>query len=550
MDDSKSERAKSPDIPVFAQAGANGHALATHAAIAGTFGRAKLDGDGGVALVGDSGSAIGGDYAILTGSGPEVTLICGDRGITFAADTSRELTVGEEGIVVAMKPAERVTTGRNAIVVLMEQSDFGPMVAVGEGSLVIVRVSRDQVGLGQAEICIARPGQAGLIENIPCVFWGSKFVDSRTDPATFKDYQRRLEQNDEHWVLGSLEHMQSVDSGEIDDDVSNVSASQPEPSPLAERIDPLTCERKIILCNRETSDAYVLTDRLVAKEWDADPRSLNGIFGLLWGIGDPRAAVLGYGEQWALVEVDSFIPTAPVDHCGHPGAVKFEEGLLVHVGTRGEILGKLIELGVEPDRLIGQVHRVGDGGHVEAGPFGAAFAGARGWAMAGQSGTAVAGESGFAEASAYGCARVGFRGIAVTDADGSSFARVGGVAVSRGKRLGYAGVAGRGLAVGDGRFKRVVAGSRGAAVSTAHGSRMTILSGAVAIGWGDISARSDCVAVSLDGTVEGSYGTLIVACHYDAQGTRRYVSGMVGVDGIMPDTRYCVRDGALHPFVE
>jgi hypothetical protein len=320
---------------------------------------------------------------------------------------------------------------------------------------------------------------------------------------------------------------------------------------VGERIDPITCERKIILCSSSPSQASFTADGLVvAKEWDADPTSLDGIFGLLWGIGDPAAAGLGYGWNWALVEVESYVATAPPDRRGYPGAVKFEEGILLDDGAYLRMLEKLIELGVDPERLIGQINRTGDGSHVEAGDFGAAFAGARGWAMAGQSGTAVAGESGFAEASAYGCARVGFRGIAITDADGSSFARVGGVAVSRGKRLGYAGVAGRGLAVGDGRFKRVVAGSRGAAVSTAHGSRMTILSGAVAIGWGDISARSDCVAVSLDGTVEGSYGTLIVACHYDAQGTRRYVSGMVGVDGIMPDTRYCVRDGALHPFVE
>jgi len=544
MDDPSDESAKSPDIPVFARAGADGHALATHAAIAGTFGRARLDGYGGVALVGASGSASGGDYAILAGSGPEVTLVCGDRGIAFAADTSRHLTVGDEGIAVAMKPAERITTGRYAIVVLMEQSGRGPIVTVGEGSLVIVRLSADQVGLDQAGICLARPGQAGLIENTPCLFLNGGFVDSGTDPSHLEHYQRYLAQNDEQWLLRSVE---AVEAG---DRVADLSASQPEPSRSAGWIDPLTCERKIVLCNRSPSEAYVLTDRLVAKEWDADPSSLNGIFGLLWGIGDPRAAVLGYGEQWALVEVGSFVPTAPVDHHGHPGAVKFDEGLLLQEGTHQDILEKLIELGAEPDRLIGQVCKRGDGGDADAGPFGAALAGARGWARAGQGGTAVVGESGFAQAGPFGLAHASERGIAISGACGKSWARLGGVAVSQGKRYGSAIVVGRGLAVGDGRFKRVVAGNRGAAISTAHGSRITTMTGAVAIGWGDIKAGSDCVAVALDGTVAGGLGTLLVGSYHDAAGTRQFVSAVVGQDGILPDTRYCVRGAALQPCAE
>ena len=538
MDDSSSEGAKSSNIPAFAQAGTNGLARATRAAIAGMLGHAKLDGDGGVALVGDSGSARGGDYAILAGSGPDVDLACGDRGIAFAADTSRALTVGDEGFVIAMKTAERVTTGKNAIIVLMEQWGPGPMVTVGEGSLVIIR-------LKGGEICIAMPGQAGLIENTPCVFWDGEFVDAGTDPEHVARYQRNVAENEERWLLRILEFF------EVSDEVSDVSASQPEPTLMGERIDPLTCERKIILCSPAQSEAsFTAEGRVVATEWDADPRSLNGIVGLLWGIGDPYKAALHYDWKWTLVEVDSYVPTAPPDRRGHPGAVKFEEGSVLYQGTSLTILEKLIELGAEPDRLIGQIHRTGDGGHVKAGPFGAAVAGARGSAMAGQGGTAVAGESGFAKAGAFGCARAGFRGIAISDADGSSFARFGGVAVSRGKRYGYAGVAGPGLAVGDGRFKKVIAGSSGAAIATAHGGLMRIAIGAVAIGWGDIKASTKCVAVTLDGTIAGGDGTLLVACHYNAHGARRYVSAIVGRDGILPDTRYCVRDGVLQPYIE
>lgn len=542
MVSSRSEGTEATEIPAFAHAGTWGYARATRAAIAGYYGRAELVDTGGVALVGESGRAEGREYAILAGSGPNAMLQCGDRGIAFAADTSRELTVGDEGIVIAMKPAERVTTGKHSIVVLMDADTRGPIVTVGEGSLIIKRFD--------GKFVVAMPGEVGLIENAPCLSDGAEFLDAGTNPYVFENYLREL--NISEYVHLERFMLESLGLSEISGEVSDNSAAEPAPAsaPTAERIDPLTHDRKIILCKRSPDGAIVGDDYVVALQWDPDPTSLDGVFGLLWGIGDPAAVGLGYGERWVLVEVDSYVPTSPADHLGHPGAIKFRDGVILQTGSYFEILEKLIELGVEPDRLIGRVQRVGDGGRAEAGRFGAAIAGARGWASADRSGAAVVGENGFAEAGTYGFANAGYRGIAITDADGSSFARVGGVAVSRGKRYGYAGVAGRGLAVGDGRFKRLVAGSRGAAVSTGSGSNIRTMSDAVAIGRGDLQLRSDCVGVAMDGTLSGTTGALLVGCYHDAVGQRRYAVAMVGRDGILPDTRYGVREGCLTPVDE
>lgn len=541
MDDSDSERAKFPSILGFSQTGAHGFSRARRAAIAGAFGHARLDGHGGVALVGDYGKAFGGDDAILAGSGPDTELACGDRGIAFAADTSRTLTVGDEGFAIAMQPVERVTAGKNAIVVLKDASHFGPMLTVGEGTLVIKRLRRGDIH-DALEFVVTMPGQAGLIENVSCLSCGVAFEDAKTAPAFFEYYQRSLEQNDQKWLWRSMEAF------EPGVEMPGISVSESALTPLGDRIDPLTDERRIILCNCSVAESSSKGASLIAKKWDADRKSLDGIPGLLWGIGNPVAAGFGSAWHWALVQVESYVATAPADHSGHPGAVKFEEGLLLHTGNAFTILEKLIELGADPERLIGQIYRTGDGGHVAPGHFGAAIAGARGWASAGQSGTAVVGENGFAEASGFGLANAGRRGIAISDADGRSFASVGGVAVSRGRRNGKAAVGDRGLAVGFGQFKELFCLSRGAAISTAHGGRIRIVRDAVAIGQGSIEAGTDCVAVSLDGTVAGGDGTLLVACYHDVDGKRQYVSAVVGQDGILPDTRYCVRDGALQPY--
>jgi len=535
-----------PDaFPGFSRAEHFGVAKGTRAAIAGTFGRAILKGFGGVAMAGKFGSAHGGERAVVVSGGPDCWLEAGPGGIAFSPHTALNIRVGDGGLVIATKPVTSVIAGNNAIVVLTDASSVGPLIQVGANSLVIRRWREGSTPVDVLTV-IATPGQAGLQDGKPGLMLDNTVVDGDTDPEQYNCALRYQQDEVERWIVYSL------DQDFIDSVMSDVPAPAvaDRPSAVRDRIDPTSFHRKFILCKALPNWVRFAQGSMFSTKWDANPKSPDGIFGLLWGVGDPTAAGLGYGEDWALVAVPSYVIAGPLDDRGHPSVVKFRAGIVLDRGSNADILRHLVELGVEPERLIGEVKTVGDGDQVEAGTHGVAWAGDRGWAIVGRNGHAEVGENGFAEAGVYGFAKAGAMGIATCEADGTALVGPGGVAISYGGRYGTATAGFEGLAVGDGRFKTVSAGAGGAAVSTSYGGRVTAGEYGVAVGSGDIEAGKYGVAVALNGTLLGDEGCLLVGIICDPEGKRGYVSAMVGRGDYLPNVRYAVQDGMLRPYVE
>jgi len=534
-------------VPGFSRAGDFAVANGTRAAMAGSYGLANLKGPGGIAIVGDNGVAMGGEQTVAVSRGRDCLFGIGRGGIVFSPHEALELSVGDAGLLIATKPVSNVIAGKDAIVVLTGADTTGPLIQAGANSLVIRRSMTGPTPAGGAAL-IAMPGQAGLQEAEIGLMLCDAVIYCKSNLERCEPYITGKQKEIEAWHSRFDERIISQQEIEL----RATASPKPQPETIATRdwIDPVSHPRKLILCERFPRDARFAAGSIISTKWDSSATVKDGIVGLLWGIGDPAASGLGYGEDWALVAVPSYEAVGPLDDRGHPSVVIFRAGLIVEDGSNGDILRRLIELGVEPGRLIGEVKSTGDGGHVEVGAHGAARAGDGGWATAGRNGQAEVGENGFAEAGAYGFAKAGTHGIAACEADGIAVAGPGGVAISYGKRYGTATVGFEGLAVGDGRFKTVSAGPGGAAVSTSYGGRVTAGDEGIAVGYGDITAGRSGVAIALEGTVAGGDGCLLVGCIHSVDGTRRFVSAIAGREGYLPDVRYSVQDGALRPYVE
>lgn len=531
----------------YARAGFRGQAYASLLAIAGHAGRAELDAPGGVARVGAYGAAFGQDDCILSCSGPDGVLVGGAASTAWSRHDARSIRAGRDSRVLAMKQVRRVAAGDNAVVVVMEAVEGQTRIKAGSGSLIILRVRG--ACTGTHKFVVAMPGAPGLEADrdatVSCDGFGNwRFspclADRREDELgedAAQDYRTVDAVFAPRALLTEAQTEADLLMGHAASDLSTKYWVGPTPI--------------IILCNCDSPD--IRESGLVnifAKVWDPDPRSPDGISGLLWGIGDPVAAGLGYGEDWALVSVMSYVVTAPLDEHGHPGAVKFRGGRTVFSGSRRQVLERLAAMGADRERLVGRVEICGPRGLARVGCNGAAQAAQEGWAFASSNSEATAGESGFAEAGLYGTATAGRDGIAIAGEGGTAVAGEGGVAISRGKRYGTAVAGFRGLALGDGRFKTVRAGSEGVALATEHGCRVSVGDDGVALGFGDIRAGRHGVAITLGGTVTGGDGCLLVARLRKADGSFDVRSALVGSNGVLPDIRYAVRNGALAPATD
>ena len=486
------------------------------------------------ALVGAHGSIDDkADGKVLCSRGVGASLKGGDYAIVFSAHAF-SLSVGDGGRLIALNNADTAEIGKNAIAVIMNAVEGKTRIKAGSNSLVILRFV-ESLDCQKVRFVVAETGTLGLGMDRTCIFSDGSFSEISTD-----DIERPIEA-----VLQSTLPCEPCTCDTVDD--GSIGSSTRDLS-----LEPLKPGQFLVLCDAATGNGIAGANTLVSKAWNEHPQSPDGIFGLLWGVGDPRLANLGFGEDWALVCVDAYVATGPLDDQDHPAAVKFQKGEIVQTGLHREILQRLLATGLDPVRLVGTLDITGDECRAEVGDHGASYAGHDGWAIAGLNGQAEAGDRGLAEAGEFGFAKSGVAGVSIAGAGGTAMSGEGGLAISVGKRYGTATVGSHGLSVGDGRFKIVRAGYGGAALSTSYGAVIHAADHGVAVGWGAIRVGCSGVAVALDDseTVCGGEGCLLIIRSVNEDGTFHYVSGVVGTEGICPNIRYKLVEGALVPAGE
>ena len=291
---------------------------------------------------------------------------------------------------------------------------------------------------------------------------------------------------------------------------------------------------------------YVLcgSDELHEDGWlgpiEAGPDATRGIYGLLWGAGDCGLANLGWSQSWAVVKVSRYRERTSAGSRW----VEFQEGEVVVNGERPEALRALIALGADPANFGFEFQSSENRSNTSVGKYGVAHAQNDGIARSGPFGWAQSGCDGIAKAGFFGIARVEAYGLAIADEVGHAVAGECGVAISDGKRFGYATAGNEGVAVGRGRFKLVEAGNFGIAVAT-NGSRATAGDNGVAICYSE-QASVGTSGIAIGQTVNGNLGSLLVAMSWNPEtGERAYATGIVGRDGIEPLIYYRCIGGKL-----
>ncbi|TDX60518.1 hypothetical protein EDE12_12042 [Methylosinus sp. sav-2] len=552
----------------YARAGVCGQAFGALLTIAGVCGRATLEQSRGVAVVGAHGEASGGDVAILCADGPEATLRGGNECTAFSQYDIRAVTLGAFGRAFALGEVARVEIAAGGTVVVMAAVEGKTRIKVGDRSSVILRFRDDD---GARRFVFATPGSLGLQAGVEAVFVDAAFRDVRTWTATEAGIRALIDQDSE--THGRLQ----VRSAALAASRQRAARAQPDhdrclseaaTEPACGDVEPGAVDRQggrhrqpaggetdprpiVILCKLTDENAFLTVGQTVrAKDWDPDPKSESGVFGLLWGGGDPSLGMIDYVgtfEDWALVRVESYVAVAPPDEIGRPSAVKFHSGVIMLSGPRRTILSELIALGADPRQLVGRLAKAGDRGCAAVGRHGAAHAGRAGWAFAGAHSDSSVGDKGVAIAGFAGFASAGAGGIAMAEENGVAVAGAGGLAISEGKRYGAAHAGTGGLAIGDGRFKTVGAGVGGVALATSYGGALTVGDDGVAFGPGHVTLGRNCVAIGFE-TVSAGEGSLLVWSIASEAGAPRYETAIVGAGGVLPNIRYGVDAGALKPL--
>lgn len=284
-----------------------------------------------------------------------------------------------------------------------------------------------------------------------------------------------------------------------------------------------------VLCGVRNTIEWPDKGLVEAQAWNPDMRSLDGIFGLAWGVGDPLFANLDE-IICSIVKVDEFVE---VKSRGGTVAVKFQSGFVVFRGDLRTALERMVHLGADPDKMAIKVCRAGEDKLAVAEAWGIALAPENGVALAAANGRAEAGGFGKAIAKNNGRARVGDFGLAFVEETGESKAGFGGIAIVAGEKdwrgFGSASAGDAGLAVA---YHRATSGSKG--VSVARGFNR------------DSRASVDEDGVAIGGQVSGGLGSLLVAreCN-DLYGRPSYAVGVVGQGGIEPYAQYRALDGRL-----
>jgi hypothetical protein len=293
-----------------------------------------------------------------------------------------------------------------------------------------------------------------------------------------------------------------------------------------------------------TSGDFIM---LPSAEWDPDPHSHKGIFGLLMGVGDLNK-IARRTPIWAVMKVHEYIHVKGETKSGH---VKFKYGTVVFAGDLPDAIDRLVQLGADPERLALQLHR----GYpfVEAPAGGYAVADKHGGVARTRNGV-WAGAPSFSVAIAdsyLGTASVGDYGVAWASYRGQAVAGFAGFAIAKGEKgrdSGSAKAGDAGVAIGD----DAVAGAHGKAIGAesakagdagvAIGNVAVAGADGMAIGWATAKIEGNGTAIGR--IVSGGVGSLLIAWGGDDNGEKFCATGIVGKDGIEPNVQYCAVAGS------
>ncbi len=493
----------------FARAGTHGRAtaLGDGVAIAGSHGTAVAPDSAGLAIAGQHGTATVGHEGIAVAHGAGSVARAGTWGVAVATGHAADLAVGHGGIAVALGSVRRLRTNARAIAVVLDAVNGATELEAGDGSVIVLRHR-------------TKPGPS------------TGFDFHVSEPAARQPGCRYL------WQDGALQRL---------DESLPPLVSPVEPEPRSWQLDERLADIRrghdtLVLCSEdvvEPNGHEVLASgdlALRAAQWSADPSSPLGIFGLSWGEGDADAVGLDRAAVWLLVRVPAAVDVPTIDGCAVRGVVKFAAGTILFAGMREAVIGQISALGGDCTLLASGSFSAAGKGRVAIAPReGSALVGPGGWAIAPDGQHARADAGGIAISSG-GAAYAGRGGLAMAFNAGIATTDDHGVAVSDGKRYGEAHAGDYGVAIGRGKFRRVTAGIAGAAIS--RGGEVAIAGEeGVAIGLDSehVQAGANGVAVAVGGTVSGGDGCLLVAIAPDWSWT---VTARVGVDGIVPYTRY------------
>lgn len=499
----------------YARAGRHGRTTAQGdgVAIAGAHGTASAPDKAGLAIVGQHGTATAGEDGIAVAHGAGSSASVGRGGVAVATGHAAHLGVGYNGIAVALQSVRRIATGAGAIVVVLDALDGATEIEAGDGSVIVLRYRTESSGPTRLDFHISGPAarQPG-----GRYLWQARALqvvsDSQPTPSLPAGPEPAPRAEPAHWRL--------------DERLANVRRG---PDTL------VLCSEDVVGSNGcEALESGSL--ELRAAQWDADPASPQGIFGLSWGEGDADAVGLDRAAVWLLVRVPAPVDVAAIDGSAVRGVVKFAVGTILFYGEREAVIGQLSVLGGDCALLASRSFRAAGNGRIAIAPGdGTALAGHAGWAIAPGGQSARADADGVAISSG-GAANAGRGGLAMAFRGGIAKTGDNGVAVSDGKRYGEAHVWDYGVAIGRGKFKRVTAEVASAAIS--RGGDVAIAGDdGVAIGLDSqhVQAGANGVAIAVGGTVSGGAGCLLVAIAPDRSWV---VTVRVGIDGIEPFVRY------------
>ena len=564
----------------------------------------------GLAMAGDGGTAQAADggLAIVESGG---VARAGERGVVLVQTGRGGIAVaGDEGLALSLAPDSAVQGGRESVVVLREggaSMSVGPQgIGVSAGSVNAIDVHDGGVAVHAAPLvpgALFRLGRDALL-----IFQvqgaGGRIAFRALAPASedvragvIHEYAVRgilsregLSQRYLDITANPMEEMPTVGlepHGELPRLPATVSAAvefatQGPWWDAASAHDP---QAWILPQPLEDKDLVVLTRALPAAELEAGRTDGGWWLGAPWGRGD---AGLLPGAPCALVRVDGTYE----GRSKPSGAIAFRRGTAFYRGTLRGALAALCAMGRDPQwglRLAlagsGGIARV-PVGFVEIAPLPdivdeterhplqaaaatvvrgdraigphptLAIAGDEGWAISG--GEAHAGRGGFACVFGRGVARAGQGGLAIAER-GRAVAGDGGIAWSR-PACGDAGlsrhVSGGGQAEA-GSLGVAIAGLDGAVATTQdRGISVAMAAGTahcgangVAVGGGAGAVQAGggdgAVVVARRGRVQGKAGTLLVA---QDEPSGRWVWGVVGENGIAPDTDYIASKGRLEPW--